>query len=87
MEINVEKVHPPLVSKPKDLTAPPRATKRKIPGCRVKGEMLWRACSQGHVFSETNYVFNQDYSPHLQNKLVKVHEVMKLLEKDIGALF
>ena len=87
LDIRIERAHRSLVAKPRDATAPPRSIIVRLLDAAVKDTIIKQAWSQGPVlFQGKRIYFDQDYSPDLQQKRMRVHEVIKQLKKkDIQA--
>lgn len=87
MDIKIERAHRSLGPKPKDSAAPPRSIIVRFLDAAVKDEIIRQAWSQKQVFFQDKRIFfDQDYSPDLQKKRAKVHEVIKQLKnKEIQA--
>lgn len=70
------------MAKPKDASAPPRSIIVRFLDAAVKDTIIRQAWSQGPVlFQGKRIYFDQDYSPDLQQKQMRVHEVIKQLKK------
>ena len=87
LDIKIERAHRSLVAKPKDATASPRSIIVRFLDAAVKDTVIRQAWSQGPVlFQGKRIYFDQDYSPDLQQKRMRVREVIKQLKKmDIQA--
>lgn len=87
LDIKIERAHRSLAAKPKDATVPPRSIIVRFLDAAVKDAIIKQAWSQGPVlFQGKRIYFDQDYSPDLQRKRMRVHEVIKQLKKkDIQA--
>ena len=87
LDIKIERAHRSLAAKPKDPTAPPRSIIVRFLDAAVKDTIIRQAWSQGPVlFQGKRIYFDQDYSPDLQQKRMRVHDVIKQLKKkDIQA--
>lgn len=82
LDIKIERAHRSLAAKPKDSTVPPRSIIVRFLDAAVKDTIIKQAWSQGPVlFQGKRIYFDQDYSPELQQKRMKVHEVIKQLKK------
>lgn len=82
LDIKIERAHRSLAAKPKDVTAPPRSIIVRFLDAAVKDTIIKQAWSQGPVlFQGKRIYFDQDYSPDLQQKRMRVHEVVKQLKK------
>uniref|UniRef100_A0A8C7WUI1 L1 transposable element RRM domain-containing protein n=1 Tax=Oryzias sinensis TaxID=183150 RepID=A0A8C7WUI1_9TELE len=87
LDINIERAHRSLQSRPTSSTAPPRSILVRFLDAAVKDVVLQQAWRQGKVtFKDKRIFFDQDYSPELQKKRSKVHSVVKQLkQKNIQA--
>lgn len=82
LDIKIERAHRSLAAKPKDAAAPPRSIIVRVLDAGVKDAIIKQAWSQGPVlFNGKRIYFDQDYSPDLQQKRMRVHEVVKQLKK------
>lgn len=71
-DIRMERAHRSLVAKPTDLTI-----------VRFLDVIIQQAWSQGPVFFQGKRIyFDQDYSPNLKQKRMRVQEVIKQLQKE-----
>lgn len=86
-DIKIERAHRSLVAKPTDPTAPPRSIIVRFLDAGVKDAIIRQAWSQGPVlFQDKRIYFDQDYSPDLQQKRMRVQDAIKQLrKKDIQA--
>lgn len=82
LNIQIERAHRSLQSKPTDPAAPPRSIIVRFLDAGVKDIVLQQAWSQGNaVFQDRRIFFDQDYSPELQKKRAKIHAVVKQLKQ------
>lgn len=87
LDIKIERARRSLAAKPKDATVPPRSIIVRFLDAAVKDAIIKQAWNQGPVlFQGKRIYFDQDYSPDLQRKRMRVHKVIKQLKKkDIQA--
>lgn len=82
LDIKIERAHRALQVRPTSPAAPPRSIIVRFLDAAVKDIVLQQAWSQGQVmFQDKRIFFDQDYSPELQKKRVKVHAVIKQLKQ------
>ncbi|KAM4575512.1 coiled-coil and C2 domain-containing protein 2A-like [Fundulus diaphanus] len=82
LDIRIERAHRSLLSKPLNPAAPPRSIIERFLDAAVKDVVIQQAWRQGQVsFQGKRIFFDQDYSPELQKRRVKVHAVVKQLKQ------
>lgn len=86
VNMQIERAHRSLVSKPKTPNATPRSLIVRFVDYSVKDKILRQAWSQKLTYKDEQIYFDHDYSPELQRKRAQVREIIKQLkDKNVKA--
>lgn len=78
--LQIERAHRSLASKPKDPNATPRSLIVRFVDYSVKDKILRQAWSQKLMYKDEQIYFDHDHSPELQRKRAQVRETIKQLK-------